>query len=235
MLTVAEKTRIAENLALLDAKIADRKKELAALYDSSVELYNAGQFDKAREGFVKVASAGLLESRQGISAEDYLLKINAAMIAQAKLPPPVDDGTKPVISAFESQLIEQVAGADVKTAELLPTQQSDVPASLDAAGQLTDRNNVTFEPPVSCKEKLIRSYANAVVKDAMKSVENNIVEGKFYWAKKALQEAGDDLSKNRGYIGEQLFNKYMDDLQRLNQEIIAGRACWLGKSAVITD
>ncbi len=69
---------IRNDLAEIDNLLEDvkKKREIAELYYSSMELYNAGQLEKAREGLVKVLRSGLIPPAMAKTVEQYLTNIN---------------------------------------------------------------------------------------------------------------------------------------------------------------
>ena len=54
------------------------------LYNTSVDLFNAGQLEQAREGFLKISESGLLDTPEGYTANDYLAKIDKALSQAVK-------------------------------------------------------------------------------------------------------------------------------------------------------
>jgi hypothetical protein len=83
-LTKAEQELITKGLNKLGNQLDEQKKENTELYNRSVELYKTGEFEKAREGFVKVAAGDLVTTPPGETAEDYLLKIDNILAQKAK-------------------------------------------------------------------------------------------------------------------------------------------------------
>jgi streptogramin lyase len=53
-----------------------RKSEIAEIYYSSMASYNAGQFEKAREGLIKVLNSGLIPPAMAKTIEQYLVDID---------------------------------------------------------------------------------------------------------------------------------------------------------------
>lgn len=83
-LTEQEQGEVAAGLVKLNNQLDEQRKAIAELYDRSVGFYLSGEFEKAREGFIKVARSGLLAAPGGKTAEDYLLKINSILPRQAE-------------------------------------------------------------------------------------------------------------------------------------------------------
>jgi len=91
-LTEQERKQIDQEIKNVDGSLDKQRKEFTEIYNRSVQLYRAGEIEKAREGFVEVARYGLLVVPQGQTAEDYLIKIDSTLTEQLKgtsLPLPV--------------------------------------------------------------------------------------------------------------------------------------------------
>ena len=84
-LTEQERKQIDQEIKDSDTGFDKQRKEMTALYNRSVELYRAGEMEKARDGFVEVARYGLLVVPQGQAAEDYLIQIDSVLTEQLKV------------------------------------------------------------------------------------------------------------------------------------------------------
>jgi predicted CXXCH cytochrome family protein len=62
------------------------KKEIAELYYHSIEFYQAGQLEKAREGFVKVLKSGLAPAPIAKTIRGYVVDIDNTLARRAKPP-----------------------------------------------------------------------------------------------------------------------------------------------------
>jgi len=69
-----------------DSQQSLQKREIAELYCHSIELYRAGQLEKAREGFVKVLQSDLVPEPMAKTIEGYLVHINNTLAGRAKSP-----------------------------------------------------------------------------------------------------------------------------------------------------
>jgi hypothetical protein len=56
--------------------VSGKKREIAELYYRSMALYHAGQFEKAREGLIKVLKSGLVPEPMIITIKDSLTDID---------------------------------------------------------------------------------------------------------------------------------------------------------------
>jgi hypothetical protein len=83
-LTEQERKQIDQEIKNVDDNLDKQRKEITEIYNRSVQLYRAGEMEKAREGFVEVARYGLLVVPQGQTAEDYLIQIDSILTEQLK-------------------------------------------------------------------------------------------------------------------------------------------------------
>jgi hypothetical protein len=83
-LTEQERKQIDKEIKDVDSNLDKQRKKITELYNRSVQLYRAGEMEKAREGFVEVAQYGLLVVPQGQTAEDYLIQIDSTLTEQIK-------------------------------------------------------------------------------------------------------------------------------------------------------
>lgn len=60
----------------------ERQREIADVYYRSIEFYRAGQFEKAREGFVEVLNSGLIPKAMARTIEGYLMDIEETMASK---------------------------------------------------------------------------------------------------------------------------------------------------------
>ena len=67
-------------------QLSKRKKEIAELYYRSIEFYQAGQLEKAREGFVKVLKSGLAPAPIAKTIRGYVADIDNTLARTAKPP-----------------------------------------------------------------------------------------------------------------------------------------------------
>jgi len=86
-----------------------------------------------------------------------------------------------------------------------------------------------YTEAVGRKLKMLKSYAKAVVKDAVRKAEDFVEQGKFYKGQQAVQSAKSILNEKRALIGEELYTTYNNRLERLNKKIEKGRSQWLGQ------
>ncbi|MGA2070973.1 MAG: hypothetical protein ABSG97_06450 [Sedimentisphaerales bacterium] len=86
-LTEQERKQIDQEIKNVDDSMDKQMRKMAELYNRSVQLYRAGEIEKAREGFVEVAKYGMLVVPKGQTAEDYLIQIDSILTAPFKAMP----------------------------------------------------------------------------------------------------------------------------------------------------
>jgi hypothetical protein len=226
-----EYRQVAVKVKKLDSRIAGQTKEAADLYKLSVKYYRSGEIDKARQGFIQVAGKGLLTLPQGQTAEDYLIKIDNSLLAEAGLSKPTEIIVPEPTEKTALKPAEKITPEPIKT---LPS----IAIALDSSPKpVADPNDVSgaivVEPSGriaadSHRKKLLQSYAKAVINDALAKAQNYLNQGAFNKAKEVLEVAEDALNKNQLELGEALFTQYNSQLQQLTEQVGKEKTRWLG-------
>jgi len=216
-LTEAENKQITEGLKKLDETAAVKttaakpptdkeptttteSKQIAALYTRSVELYRAGEFDKALIGFTVVSKSGLLKAPAGQTPEDYIKLINEKMKAKAKSESP---------KTTQEQVIPQ---EQVKPQEQVIAQPEVTIEPVSDAGN-------SFIQKVMRKREIRRSYTKMVVNDAKAKAQSYMEQDEFDKAKEVVETARRTVYGNQLDLGEILFKQYETELKELSDEI----------------
>jgi len=217
-LTKEEQKQIAEGLKKTDVQLDDQKKQIAELYNRSVELYQAGQLEKAREGFAKIARNNLLVAPEGMTAEDYLVKIDNALgkNVQPAAPAPSAEKTKP--QTQEPAETKQPAAQETAVSETTnaPEQKLQEPAAQQAEEPIAIDK-------VTRKMNIVRGHTKAVVDDAVAKAQSCISQGQFDKAKETVEEAQRTVNENQMQLGNELFKQYDTQLKQLSEEINNGQ------------
>ena len=231
-LTEEEQMQIAESIGQLNGKLAEQQKKVTELYNRTVEQYNAGQLQRARAGFIEVAGNGLLEASAGMTAEDYLTKIDNILGTSVDPLPP-----------REEELMEKTGDSDEAEGDLLSIwDESETPPGQNTVSKLDVSEAIAIaEPfteeaapslaesnPEDVRKSIRQSYAKAVVKAAVANAQAYIEEGRFYLAKEAVEIARKSIAENRQHLGEDIFKRYDLKLRQLSDQIYDGRTRWLG-------
>ncbi len=213
LLTKREKSFIKEALNKIDEWLAEYGRQTESLYNRSVELYNAGQLENARSGFIRVARSGLVVKPEGETPEDYIHKIDL-LVGKS-------DGSFRV--------------TDVELFERQSELQSDLTVKEGLLGGRAGQRMKGLQRPeeayfeaISRKRKLVEGYTEAVVTDSMTKARDYLDVGKFYGAQKEIGNARKTLEENRLYLADDVFARYNSQLEKLEQEITEGRKRWLG-------
>jgi tetratricopeptide (TPR) repeat protein len=246
-LTEQERGQIAQEIKNADVNFDKQRKELTELYNRSVELYRAGELEKARDGFVEVARYGLLIVPKGQTAEDYLIQIDSVLTERLKNASPAEPAPPLASSITAPPALEDKKPSDINQPtppevelELLPTVSEQQPAqkkedSKQQAQQVQEETNevaAVAEPvpekqaevaPAEAKTKIIRTYTKAVVEDAATKVEYYISRGELDKAVAAVRTATLTIKENRPFIGDELFAQYSILLKQLADRIIQVR------------
>jgi hypothetical protein len=225
-LTKKELRETREKIKVIDSQINGQKREVNELYNISVQYYKAGELEKAREGFVKVAGNGLLTMPAGKTAEDYLIKIDNTLLDKAKPPEPAEAKKSEDSPAEPGEVkIETYAEKEV----IADPNDVSVTAVATAAKADAGRNETNGRRETNDSRKnLLQSYTKAVVSDAISKAQNYLYQGAFNKAKEVVEEAQKTLNKNQSGLGEEMFRQYSAQLQQLDERIGKERARWLG-------
>ncbi len=220
-LTTAEQKHLTEKIKMINNHWLLRKKQLTTLYDRSVKFYRAGQLHRARDGFNEVAGSDLLAPNIRKIAQDYLTKIDR-FLSQA--PPSLWSlrNQSPDKLTYPQKLVTESVDKNLSlTAKQI--NQTQVPDFIVPAGE----HNVHLES-LNRKRNILRSYATALINDAIEKAKKHLTQGRFYKAKKALDAAKEAVNENRLYLGSDSVNGYHRRIKALDGQIDAARSQWLG-------
>ncbi len=225
-LTKEELGKVVEGLKIIDARLAGQKKQITELYNRSVEFYRAGELEKARDGFIKVASSGLsVAPAGGKTAEDYLnllavrVKVNDLIAQNDK--PSVQDQNSVVVTVAKPKVVE-LKVPEPKIVELKVLEPNVVEVKLvepKVAESVTEEGS--FIEQVNRKRRIRRSYTKTVVEDANDKALSFLSEGEFDKAKKAVERAERVVNENQLDLGDELFKQYSSKLKQLTGKIVA--------------
>jgi hypothetical protein len=245
-LTEQERKQIDREIKNVDDSSDKQRKEITEIYNRSVQLYRAGEIEKARNGFVEVAKYGMLVVPKGQTAEDYLIQIDSILTASFKAMP---DANVPLPSVTpqpakeepktknagqsalpEGEVVLLKSGPDKppvkkQTAEVAaaaePPAQTET-SSADAQ-KVIPESKVETASDGDAKVKIVRTYTMAVVEDAAAKVEYHIERGELDKAVSAVRTATQTIKENRSLIGDELFAQYSVRLKQLADKIVKVR------------
>jgi type II secretory pathway component GspD/PulD (secretin) len=226
-LTEAERELITKGLNKLGDQSDEKKKEITELYNRSVEFYNAGQLEKAREGFVKVATrSDLVAAPPGETAEDYLLKIDNVLAQKAEPSKPTEAKPEDELGATIAAITKELLGGEAEPNEVAEQQVGQEPNELVVAavpeGEATEAaaSKDTYIEVINRKRSIRQSHTRAVVNDAVAKVQNYISQDEFDKAKEEVERAERIVNEYQLDLGDELFRQHSGELKQLAEKIV---------------
>ena len=185
-----------------------REREIKAIFESSMEFYRIGEYEQAREGFLRI---------DGILSK---------MVNSLQLP---ERGLKPVSGdlAVEEELtleeIESVLEPELGTKGRRSVDVDGVGATVAVAepdkAEPTADDGQDSEAGVSREEVIRRNYTRAVVSDAVAKAQDYIIVGKLKDAAEVVEAAFQVVNENLLYLDEASVEKYDMQLKQLAEMI----------------
>ncbi|HUV41440.1 MAG TPA: hypothetical protein VMW23_06620 [Sedimentisphaerales bacterium] len=202
---------VSAELEKLEKLLLEKKDEISRIYDRSLELYNSGELEKAREGFLETADSDILQLPDGQSARDYLVRIDKVLAERARVPA-VQTGDKPADARvgaieIEAELLDELPA----TPGIVPQKR---PQAVEPA-----KDNGGYIEVINRKISILRSHTKAVVDDAVTKAQEVLNQGQFDTAEEIVHTAQRIVNENQLYLGQDVFNYYSDTLTQLEQKI----------------
>ncbi len=227
-LTSSERKQVSEALRQLGGQMEMEKEDITELYNKSVELYRTGQFEKAREGFLKIAGSGLSGAPAGMTAEDYLVKIDTVtrteLLESTKAQPVISlpglsDKVEKEKIVFDKTLSRMARPERINKYQI---PEYTKPAPLDV--QTEGIGNENYIEVVTRKRNIIQSHTKAVVSDAVANTRDFVSQGKYVEAKNAVEIAERKVGENQLHLGDELYEQYSKMLTELKELINQGQS-----------
>lgn len=221
-LTAETRQIVEQGLAQTSGENVTRQAEMAKLYKQSVDYYNAGELEKARTGFLEVSRSGLMIAPAGSTAEDYLVKIDAALAQKMMMQP---DEPQPAAGDTERELFGDQQHVSMKKEMPMAVERPKVSSQPVARTSEQPEQGGGYIGVVKRRQNILRSHTEAVVSDALAKARGYLAENQFDQATNSVEYARNIVNKNRMSLGEELFERYSEELQSMQDEISsAGRA-----------
>jgi Flp pilus assembly secretin CpaC/tetratricopeptide (TPR) repeat protein len=229
----AEKTApIEEETAKADEQPFEQTQKIVQLYRNSMKLYRAGQYEKARDGFVKVANSGLIPPQMKKTLEGYLAEINESLSQDAYKEPAMDKKQPEMIAVVEPKAFNFVADAS-EANEPMPVEpepaEPEVVDHNNARPRVPEapRTNVTEAPSeqgnyidqINRKRSIVRTYTATVVNNAITKANRYMDQGQFDKAKTEIERALFTVNDNGTDLGDGLSKEHSDRLKKVADEI----------------
>ena len=192
-----ERNLIVEGLKAIDSQIDTKRKEVAEIYNTSVENFRAGELEKARAGFAKIAGNKLLVAPEGFRPEDYLAKIDKAL-AEKQTTTKTEQGY-----SSDDVLAKLAAGMGLAQ------------EPVESAGMGGDN----YISKIQQKINIIRGHTRAVIADANEKAAGFLRENEFDKAREQIETAQRVVVQNEFYLGKELYREYSGMLLGLTEKI----------------
>jgi len=220
-LSKAELALVEKSFKKLELKLEEQKKEIAGLYRRSVELYQAGEFGKARVGFARVVGSGFSVEPAEKAAEHYLVTIDKIIAQRAEFKLSRERGVEMMPEVRAVDIEDKLLGIrteDFVKAEVPTVREENSRGRVDYAERARAKSR--YIKGTDSKRKILQSYLNAVLSDAADKVENYLRREEFGKAGKAVETAEQTIKANRIRLGEDDFEYYSGSLQWLGEKIV---------------
>ena len=216
-----------QETAKTDEQQQEQKPKIVDIYYNSMEFYRAGQYEKAREGFIEVADSGLIPPQMKKTIQGYLAEIDKHAPQKTEVETVQEKKTEIVAAtepkvfnfeAYESE-VNEPEGSDENGAQLRISEPETIMVSTpDAAPTATGED--TYIEQITKKRNIIRTYTGTVVNNATTKANSLINQGQFDKAKKEIEAAEFTVNENQIHLGDALFKEYSSKLKALKSEIV---------------
>ncbi|MBW8002039.1 MAG: hypothetical protein FVQ80_08445, partial [Planctomycetes bacterium] len=224
-LTDVERSQVSQALEQLAMRTNYQEENVTELYNSSIALYRTGQLEKARKGFLKIAKSGLLEAPAGMTAEDYLAKIDDAQRAELLYSTQNRSFTKEQnVSIEEKELVFDETLTIMAKPEKINKEQMlayDKPAPLDV--QIETIGSDSYIDVIKRKRSIIQSHTKAVVNDAVAKAQDFVALGEYKEAKEVVELAERKVNDNQTHLGDEIYEQYTRVLSEFKNNISRGQ------------
>lgn len=219
-LTDAMKKSVASKIDDVNMRLMDQRQRLNDVYRKSVSLYNQGDLVQARTGFEEIALTGVAVGNPGMTASDYITKIDDQLAAQR-------DAKKQQSMDVEDQLMDyQPAQSPVAPEPMVETrpampQPQPQPMTTTQPVQAQNTEDITtgYIEVVNKQRQIQQSYTKAVVDDALAAAEQFRINNEFEKAQAKLVQAQAIVNRNRLALGDELFAQYSTRLELMDKQI----------------
>ena len=197
-----------------------QNQKIADLYRSSMKYYRAGQFEKAREGLVEVATSGLIPPPMKRTIDGYLAEIDKRSPQKADIEPAPEKEKPEMIAVIKPKVFNfGAAESEVNEPELVePKPARPQVTAVKVASPVTGEG--TYIEQITKKRNIIRTYTGTVVNNAVTKANSYMVKGEFDKAKKEIEQAEFTVNENQIHLGDELFKEYSSKLKTLSDEIV---------------
>ena len=213
------------------AQLTGHEVDMRELFHQSYQAYKTGDYDTAKAGFEQVAASGVRVSRWfGQDSNYFLGKIAEARseVAQPQVAQEKAPAQAPVEKPQEPATVKVVEKVEVaKAPQAVATAEESRVAELVEVGVATepvaDSQEQSYIRVVQEKRDRQRDYTNAIVSDSVLKANEAVAKGDYPSARNALAVAYSNIDKTKMLLGDDLYNQYKGDLDRLSAQIQAAQ------------
>jgi len=259
-LTAAERNQIAASIRDLSKSSTSHEGRIHGLFNKSVRLYQAGQFEQARAGFVEVILSGVKVTADR-TPQDYVRLIDEALIQRQQIPgfesaaateDKTDMGVEDELLGIEPAEMPAEPSAEPEQikAEPAPEAKAQVPPEPQALPEAVTRPKPQQPAPAATppeaeptepgyigiieqKRRRQISYTQAVVIDAEAKAQQYLLANEFGRAKQALAAAMSVVNKNKLLLGNDLYKQYSERLSGLDEQITSHQNDYITQQQVL--
>nr|MBC8379627.1 hypothetical protein [Planctomycetota bacterium] len=220
-----ERKMIEGNYQQISDKNRQEQQKWQLLYNESVSLYNSGQSDYARQGFMQVIESGY--AVQGSKTpEQYILMIDTSVAEQSTLPAtgelmPIVDSEQGVEVGFDPVVVEvDIEPTDFEEIEPIDLLELEVGRRVgDSASMQAQQKELSYLEVVKQKRAVQVDYTMAIVKDAVEKAQQSLDNGQFDQARQSIRRAVSTVEKNKMLLGDAIYSDYTAQLTNLDQKV----------------
>ena len=219
--TEQEKQMILASYQEIERQVDLQQQGWQTLFDSSVNAYNNGQMDEARQGFVQVIESGY--TVRGVKTpSQYVSMIDSRTAAQATMPTtrevPVIEELDPVMVVPQGQTMSQSAAAntDIEPMELLELETNRLAA--DSASAKAGQDERSYLEVIKREQAVRVDYTRAIVSRAIEEAQQSLDDQQFDQARRSLRKAFSTIENNKMLLGD-IYGEYNAQLTNLEQKV----------------
>jgi hypothetical protein len=211
--TPQEKQMIADSYQEAMAKYQSEQQKWQDLYQTSVQMYNAGNKEAARQGFMQVVNAGYPVTGS-ISPEEYIVKIDTENLT----------GTTETLVPLVEQ---EPADVEMDPLQAMPVEEPLQPLEVQTPAETmtpqpqpqAPTQDETYLQVVRAKRDRLRSYTEAIVADSISKAERFLNVNEFDQAKQAIRRGFSTIEQNKMLLGDEQYKADYALLLSLDQRI----------------
>ena len=211
-LSKQERKYVSSELSKINKDLVSKKSGIIEVYNRSVKLYNAGELEKARAGFVEVIQSGLVPGAGVKAPQDYLIEIDNILVSQLQYPV-----VEVVVEEDGCTECEKAQSIEDQLLESLP--EFAVKGSVVVVEAVPGNGEGSYIETVNRKISILRGHTRAIVNDAINKSHTLMSECNFNEARRLVEGAERTVNENHLNLGDGLYEQYSNQLYLLADQI----------------